>query len=151
MVPVGSANRGVPASLKRAEERSAYESVDARSLSEDPSILPVQVRRIGVRDVVSLRRLDQLYRLDQPHSILQPYSLLRSGLTASLPGRRGARPAFVAHAADRLVGFAHFRALLSDESWLLVALGSSVGVFEVDPVWGSAPRSRRATSRGQGR
>ena len=49
-------------------------------------------------------------------------------------GRRH-RHVFVACAGDRLVGFAHFQPAGSDDRWRGVALGASVGVFDVDPVW----------------
>lgn len=100
-----------------------------------PSILPVGVRNVRLRDAGGLRRLDHFYRLNQPESHLSPYSVLRSGLRASLPGGWGSGPAFVASAGDRLVGYAQFRATGPDQRWHAVALGASVGVFDADPVW----------------
>ena len=100
-----------------------------------PSILPLDVRAVGLVDLPGLRRLDVLHRLNQPETQLVPYSPLRAGLRAAVPGFRGRRPAFVACAGDRLVGFAQFVPVPPDQRWLLIALGASVGVFDAEPVW----------------
>ncbi len=134
------------ASDERAEEADAApvemgplvgsESPGGSDLDEPgTSILPLDVRLVGLRDLGELRRLDPLYRLNQPDSLLAPYSALRSGLTAALPGLRSRRPAFVARSGDRLVGFAHFQPVGLDRRWHLLALGASVGVYDAEQVW----------------
>jgi hypothetical protein len=104
-------------------------------LSQVPSILPLEVRSLAPRDVAGLRRLDPLFRLNQPDLQLEAYRSLRAALAAAVPGLRGRRPAFVACAGERLVGFAQFQSGQPDQRWLLLALGASVGVFDADPVW----------------
>lgn len=113
---------------------------ETRKLEDDqhhppPSILPIDVRSPRLRDASGLRHLRPLYRLDQPDSLLVPFSPMRAGLAASLPGGQRRRPAFVALAGDRLVGFAQFEIGAWDQRWHAVALGASVGVFEAEPVW----------------
>jgi hypothetical protein len=97
--------------------------------------LPVTVRPLFLRDVPRLRALDTLYPLNQPEALVVGYGRSRSGLRAASPWGRRRRPAFVADAGDRLVGYAEFRSLLFDGRWMLTALGASVGVYDADPVW----------------
>ncbi len=103
--------------------------------ADAPGILPLEVRGVRLGDLGGLRRLSALYRLNQPDSLLGPSSVLRDGLAASVPLVRGDRPAFVACAGQRLVGFAQFLAVAPDQRWRLLTLGSAVGVFDADPVW----------------
>lgn len=140
--PSSAAERNLPAAPPRWDGVVAATSTpdDARGVVESanaspPSILPIDVRGARPRDLVGLRWLDTFYRLNQPESHLAPYSVLRSGLRASLPGLRRARPTFVASAGDRLVGYGEFRSVGPDQRWLAIALGASVGVFDADPVW----------------
>jgi len=100
-----------------------------------PGILPLEVRGVRLGDLGGLRRLSALYRLNQPDSYLGPSSVLRDGLVASVPLVRSGKPAFVACAGQRLVGFAQFLPVPPDQRWRLLTLGSSVGVFDADPVW----------------
>jgi hypothetical protein len=139
--PGGAIYHFKPASPAREEEASAFaasettEPGSGSSSSQSPSILPLDVRSLAPRDVLGLRRLDPLYRLNQPDLQLEPYRLLPAGVGAVVPGRRARRPAFVACAGERLVGFAQFQTSSPDQRWLLLALGASVGVFDADPVW----------------
>jgi hypothetical protein len=136
-------HRFQPAPPERGEKGSppapAAEDVtsepDGPHANPPPSILPLDVRPVRVRDLAQLRRLDALYRLNQPDAQLSPYSALRAAVGASLPGGRGRRPAFAACAGERLVGFAHFQQEAPDQRWVALALGASVGVFDADPVW----------------
>ena len=97
--------------------------------------LPVTVRPLFLRDVPRLHALDPLYPLNQPETLVVGYGSTRSGVRAVTPWGRNRRPAFVADAGDRLVGFAEFRSLAFDGRWTLTALGASVGVYDADPVW----------------
>lgn len=97
-------------------------------------ILPLTVRRVRLLDVADLRSLDLLFRLNLPDSQLKSYSAFRAGARAAMPGMRGRRPAFVARAGDRLVGFIQFRPKEPDDRWVVLAVGTAVGVYESDPV-----------------
>ncbi len=97
--------------------------------------MPVTVRPLFLRDVPRLPSLDTLYPLNRPETLVTGYGPTRSGLRAATPWGRGRRPAFVADAGDRLVGYAEFRAVAFDGRWTLSALGASVGVYDTDPVW----------------
>lgn len=116
--------------LERGEPTPSAVMVD-----DAAGILPLQVRAVRLGDLSALRQLSAYYRLNQPDASLEPPSVLRAGLAASMPFRRTSRPAFVAVAGQRLVGFAPFRTAHPDRRWRLLALGSSVGVFDADPVW----------------
>jgi len=141
-------SRPLPASLEREAAASASPWV---VLAQDADVradqatgaerhgaaprLPIEIRPVRLGDLPALRHLDTLFRFNQPDAQLQPYSPLRSGLSGSLPGGRGRRPAFVACLGERLVGFAEFRAVYPDQRWLLLALGGAAGVYDPDPVW----------------
>lgn len=130
-----------PASAAREDEGIAVSApgsgeIDVAAPEPDlPTIHPLTVRTLGFRDLMGLRRLDPLYRLNQPDLQLDGYRLPRAGVSATVPGWRGRRPAFVALAGDRLVGFVQFQTGYPDQRWMLLAVGASVGVFEADPVW----------------
>lgn len=96
--------------------------------------LPLTVRQARLSDVPDLRALNPLYALNQPDGQLRAYSAIRAGTLAALPGLRVRRPAFVARVGDRLVGFAQFQPRDPDERWLVVAVGTAVGVYEAGPV-----------------
>lgn len=96
--------------------------------------LPLTVRQVRLTDVPDLRALDPVYALNQPDSQLRGYSAVRAGMIAALPVVRARRPAFVARAGDRLVGFVQFQPRDPDERWLVLAIGTAVGVYESDPV-----------------
>lgn len=98
-------------------------------------ILPLHVRGVRLRDLLGIRRLTAFHRFNQPDSLLGAATLPRFGLGASLPLGRSGRPAFVACAGQRLVGFAQFQTAAPDQRWRLLAMGASVGVFDADPVW----------------
>ncbi|HET7095051.1 MAG TPA: hypothetical protein VFI22_16285, partial [Thermomicrobiales bacterium] len=66
---------------------------------------------------------------------LMAYGPLRWGARAAAPLFGGRKPAFVARAGDRVVGFAQFAAMPPDQRWVLLALGGSLGVYDVEPVW----------------
>lgn len=95
----------------------------------------LETRYLRLTDVPQLRRVPHVYRLHQPETQLTPYSPLRAGLRAATPGVRSRRPFFVASTGERLVGFAQFMPVHPDQRWHLVALGASVGVYDVLPVW----------------
>lgn len=111
----------------------SHDTVEAGA--SQPTIFPLEARSVRPRDLPGLRNLDALYRLNLPESLLTSYSALRSGMKACLARGRRAQPVLVACAGDRLVGFAHFQPTGPDGRWICLALGSSVGVFNVDPVW----------------
>ena len=96
--------------------------------------LPLTVRHVRLVDVADLRNLRPLFELDQPASQLRPFGVLRDGLMAAMPVVRSRRPAYVARVGDRLVGFGQFRPRDPDDRWIVVAIGTSVGVYESDPV-----------------
>jgi hypothetical protein len=96
--------------------------------------LPLTVRHVRLVDVPELRNLRPMFELDQPASQLKPFGVLRDGLMAAMPVVRSRRPAYVARVGDRLVGFGQFRPRDPDDRWIVVAIGTSVGVYESDPV-----------------
>lgn len=96
--------------------------------------LPLTVRHVRLADVPELRNLRPMFELNQPANQLKPFSGLRDGLLAALPVVRCRRPAYVARVGDRLVGIAQFRSRDPDDRWFVFAIGTSVGVYESDPV-----------------
>lgn len=96
--------------------------------------LPLIVRHVRLTDLLELRTLRPIFELNQPTNRLKPFNALGDGLLAALPGQRSRRPAYVARVGDRLVGFAEFRPRDPDDRWIVVAIGTSVGVYESDPV-----------------
>ncbi|MCC6313525.1 MAG: hypothetical protein IT337_05895 [Thermomicrobiales bacterium] len=107
----------------------------AGTVRRPPETLPVTVRTMGWRDVPRLRHLDALHVLNQPDASVLGHDPFRSALGAVAPRARKRRPAFVAYVNGRLIGFAQFQSLALDGRWVLLALGSAVGVYDVEPVW----------------
>lgn len=103
--------------------------------SREVSRPPIDVRAVRFGDLPGLRRFNRFVRLEQPDAQLRPYSPLRSGLAASFPGGRTRRPVFVAVARGRLVGFAEFCPVYSDQRWLLIAIGGPPAEDDAEPVW----------------
>ncbi|HEU5434086.1 MAG TPA: hypothetical protein VFU81_20620 [Thermomicrobiales bacterium] len=97
--------------------------------------IPLTVRAIRPRDVVAVARLKPLYRFHQPDLQLMAYGPLRWGARSAAPFVGSRKPAFVALAGDRVVGFAQFAAMPPDQRWVMLALGGSLGVYDVEPVW----------------
>jgi hypothetical protein len=129
----GDAERRDDESRPRPEQ-SAAEFAD-HAAGPRPDQIPLTVRAIRPRDVIAVARLKPLYRLHQPDLQLMDYGPLRWGVRSAAPLVGGRKPAFVARAGDRVVGFAQFAALPPDQRWVLLALGGSLGVYDVEPVW----------------
>ncbi len=108
---------------------------EARPNAPQPDSIPLAVRAIRPRDVVPVARLKPLYRFHQPDLQIMAYGPLRWGVRAAAPMIGGRTPAFVARSGDRLVGFAQFAAAPPDQRWVLLALGGTLGVYDVEPVW----------------
>jgi hypothetical protein len=121
----------------RPDESSPAKSWEQSIVQDETpafSMLPLVVRQVRLADVPDLRHLDPVYELNQPHSRLKSFSAMRVGMLAALPGVRARRPAFSARSGDRVVGFATFQPRDPDERWVLMALGTAVGVYESNPV-----------------
>lgn len=122
-----------PDPADESSSRSWAQTLDQPERTSAQS-LPLIVRNARLADVPELRRLRPMFELNQPMNQLKPFTGMRDGLLATLPVLRGRRPAYVARVGDRLVGFAQFRPREPDDRWIAVAIGTSVGVYESDPV-----------------
>jgi hypothetical protein len=132
---------GAAGDAERRDEESRPRSdrpdvaLDHQPGGSRPDQIPLTVRAIRPRDVIAVAGLKPLYRFHQPDLQLMAYGPLRWGARSAAPFFGARKPAFVARAGDRVVGFAQFAATPPDQRWVLLALGGSLGVYDVEPVW----------------
>jgi hypothetical protein len=129
----GDAERRDDEGRSRLDRQAA--DFESRPNEPGPDPIPLAVRALRPRDVIAAANLKPLYRLHQPDLQLLAYGPIRWGARAAAPFLGARRPAFVARSGDRMVGFAQFAAAPPDQRWVMLALGGSLGVYDVEPVW----------------
>lgn len=124
--PSGGQESGIAANWQL--HREADEDV------ETGNRLNLSVRSAHLTDLPALGRMSTVFRLNQPEIALRRYSIVGETLRAVAPGGRSRPRTFVACVADKIVGFAEFRAALPDRRWHAIALATATGVYDSGPV-----------------
>lgn len=138
--PVARAQRRLVGLRRPTDEPEANSSADWRPHQDaDTGVeagnrLELTVRSAHLADLPALSRMSTVHRLNQPEIGLRRYSIVRETIRSLAPGGRTRPRTFVACVADKVVGFAEFRAALPDRRWHAIALATATGVYDAGPV-----------------